>query len=53
MQFSHKDLVVAMLVLVHYTEEIVPVGFLVENRAVIHVVFKHGEPTVLSGVDLS
>jgi len=46
-------MVVAMLVLVHDTEEVVPVSLLVENRAVVHVVFQHGEPTVLSGVDLS
>ena len=42
-----------MLVLVHDTEEVVPVGFLVENWAVVHVVFQHGEPAVLSWVDLS
>ena len=39
LQLSHKDLVVSMLVLVHDTEEVVPVSFLVEHRAVVHVVF--------------
>ena len=53
LQLSNKDLIVSMLVLVHDTEEVVPVSFLVEHRAVVHVVFQHGEPTVLSGVDLS
>jgi hypothetical protein len=53
LQFSNKDLVVSMLVLVHDTEEVVPVSFLVEHRAVVHVVFQHGEAAVLSRVDLS
>ena len=42
-----------MLVLVHDTEEVVPISFLVENRAVVHVIFQHCEAAVLSGVDLS
>ena len=42
-----------MFILMHDAEEVVPISFLVEYRAVVHVVFQHGEPAILSGINLS
>ena len=49
----HKDLVLAVLVLMHDAQEVVPLRLVVEDRAVVHVVLQHSHPLVVFNVDLA
>jgi len=40
LKLSHINMVVSMLILMHDAQEIIFVSFMIENRAVIHVVFQ-------------
>lgn len=52
LEFPHEDLIVAMFILVHNTQEVVAIRLVIEHRAVVHVVFKDGDASVLPVVNL-
>lgn len=52
LKLSHKNLVVSLLVLVHNAQKVVFVGLVIEDRAIVHIVFKNSD-TLSLVVDLA
>lgn len=41
LELPHKYLIVSMLILVHYAQEIILMSFVIEYRTIVHIVFKN------------
>jgi hypothetical protein len=43
LKLSHKNLIFTILILVHDTQEIVLMSLMIENWAIVHIVFKNSD----------
>ena len=53
LDLSHKYLVLAVLILMHDAQEVIPLRFVIEDRTVVHVVLQYSHALVVFNVDLA